>query len=52
MIQYAQVVVPVPLKQEFTYSFDDEKMSISTGIRVMVPFGRRTVQGYVIFVLI
>lgn len=51
MIQYAQVVVPVPLKQEFTYSFDDEKMSISTGIRVMVPFGRRTVQGYVIDVL-
>ncbi len=51
MVKYAQVAVPVPLKQEFTYSFDDDAVSVVPGIRVMVPFGRRKVQGYVVDVL-
>lgn len=51
MIRYAQVAVPVPLKSEFTYSFDDELMSVQVGIRVMVPFGNRKLQGYVVDVL-
>ncbi len=51
MLKYARVAVPVPLKQEFTYSFDDDAVSVVPGIRVMVPFGRRKVQGYVVDVL-
>lgn len=51
MVKYAQVAVPVPLKQEFTYSFDDDALKVVPGIRVMVPFGRREVQGYVVDVL-
>lgn len=48
MIKYAICVVPVPLKSEFTYSFDDEKLNVFPGIRVMVPFGRRKIRAYVI----
>ena len=51
MLKYAKVAVPVPLKQEFTYSFDDDALKVVPGIRVMVPFGRREVQGYVVDVL-
>lgn len=51
MLKYAKVAVPVPLKQEFTYSFDDGVLNVIPGIRVMVPFGRREVQGYVVDVL-
>ncbi len=51
MIQYAKVLVPVPLKQDFLYSFDDEKVTVIPGIRVLVPFGSRKVQAYVIDVL-
>jgi len=51
MTKYAIVVVPVPLKQEFTYSFNDEEMNVQVGIRVMVSFGRRIIQGYVVNVL-
>ena len=52
MIRYAQVVVPVPLKAEFTYSFDSDVMDIVPGVRVSVPFGtrRKQIQGYVISV--
>lgn len=51
MIKYAQIAVPVPLKTDFTYSFDDEQMNVVPGIRVMVPFGARTLHAYVIDVL-
>ena len=51
MIQYAKVLVPVPLKQDFLYTFDSDVLTIIPGIRVMVPFGRRKVQAYVIDVL-
>lgn len=51
MIKYAKVLVPVPLKQDFLYSFDDEVLNVIVGIRVMVPFGPRKVQAYVIDVL-
>ena len=51
MLKYAQVAVPVPLKNDFTYSFDDQAMNIVPGIRVMVPFGNRKLQAYVIDVL-
>ena len=51
MIRYASVAVPVPLKSEFTYSFDDQAMNVLAGMRVIVPFGQRKVQAYVIDVL-
>lgn len=51
MLKYAQIAVPVPLKTEFTYSFDSDAMTVMPGIRVMVPFGSRSIQGYVIDVL-
>lgn len=51
MLKYAQIAVPVPLKTEFTYSFDSDTMTVVPGIRVMVPFGSRSLQGYVIDVL-
>ena len=48
MIRYAQVSVPVPLKSEFTYGFDSEAMDVKPGVRVIVPFKQRKIQGYVI----
>ena len=50
MVRYAQVSVPVPLKSEFTYSFDPDAMDVKPGIRVIVPFNRRKLQGYVLSV--
>ncbi|MBQ2528216.1 MAG: primosomal protein N', partial [Spirochaetales bacterium] len=50
MVKYAQVAVPVPLKDEFTYSFDPESMDVKPGVRVIVPFKNRRMQGYVISV--
>lgn len=57
MMRYAKVAVPVPLKTEFTYSFDPDLMDVKAGVRVIVPFGKgkgnvaRKVQAYVIDVL-
>lgn len=51
MRRYALVAVPVPLKTEFTYSFDSDSMNVTPGVRVIVPFGRRKLQGYVVDVL-
>ena len=50
MVRYAQVSVPVPLKSEFTYSFDPSSMDVKPGVRVIVPFNRRKLQGYVLSV--
>lgn len=50
MVRYAQVSVPVPLKSEFTYSFDSDAMDVKPGIRVIVPFKNRKLQGYVLSV--
>jgi len=51
MTKYALTVVPVPLRSEFTYSFDSDSMDVRPGMRVMVPFGKRKVQAYVTDVL-
>ena len=50
MVKYAQVAVPVPLKSEFTYSFDSDALDVKPGVRVMVPFKNRRMKGYVISV--
>ncbi|MBO4409855.1 MAG: primosomal protein N' [Spirochaetales bacterium] len=51
MTKYASVVVPVPLRTEFTYSFETDSVDLLPGMRVMVPFGNRKIQAYVIDVL-
>ena len=51
MTKYASVVVPVPLRTEFTYSFETDSVDLLSGMRVMVPFGNRKIQAYVIDVL-
>ncbi len=48
MIKYALCAVPVPLKTEFTYGFDDEKLNVVPGVRVIVPFGKRKTRAYVL----
>jgi len=44
---YLDLVFDVPLQQQFTYAQDD-KGEAAVGKRVMAPFGRREVLGYVI----
>ncbi|MGD8779413.1 MAG: primosomal protein N' [Ignavibacteria bacterium] len=46
---YAQVVFPLPFRNSFTYSIPDNLQdSVQTGVRVVVPFGKRTLTGFVI----
>ncbi len=46
---YAQVVFPLPFRNAFTYSIpDDLEETVKTGVRVVVPFGKRTLTGFVI----
>jgi primosomal protein N' (replication factor Y) (superfamily II helicase) len=46
--RFVQVAVPVPLDGLFTYSVPEEIEDIPFGVRVIVPFGRRTVTGVVV----
>ena len=39
MMQYADVILPVPLYATFTYAIP-EGMKVVEGVRVLVPFGR------------
>lgn len=48
MTSYATVIIPVPLKQYFTYSFDSKTQNVTEGVRVKVPFGKRQVIGFVV----
>jgi primosomal protein N' (replication factor Y) len=46
---YAEIALPVPVDGTFTYVVPEEMQeSIAPGCRVMVPFGRRRMTGYVI----
>lgn len=47
MLKYASLIINVPVKQSFTYTFDDDKLTVKVGTRVTVDFGRRTVTGFV-----
>ncbi|MCR4676066.1 MAG: primosomal protein N' [Sphaerochaetaceae bacterium] len=51
MTRYLRVLIPVPLKTDFLYSFDSEKYTVQSGMRVEVMFGRLKKKGYVIEVL-
>ena len=46
---YADVALPVPLHQTFTYSVPEEfRARLTAGMRVLVPFGRTTLTGVVV----
>lgn len=46
---YAQVVFPLPFRNPFTYSVPKEFWdSVQVGVRVVVPFGKRVMTGFVI----
>lgn len=46
---YAQVVFPLPFRNEFTYSIPKEfEAVVKTGVRVVVPFGKRVLTGFVV----
>jgi primosomal protein N' (replication factor Y) len=49
MTLYAEVVLPLPLDQTFTYSVPQEQEErITVGMRVLVPFGGRMLTGFVV----
>jgi len=46
---YAEVVFPLPFRNSFTYSVPEEfEDQVIIGIRVVVPFGKRVLTGFVI----
>ncbi len=48
-LKYAQVAFPQPFRNLFTYSIPDELLdAVKIGVRVVVPFGRRTLTGFVV----
>lgn len=49
MTLYAEVVLPLPLDQPFTYSVPPERAErLCVGMRVLVPFGERMLTGFVV----
>jgi len=49
MSLYADVVLPLPLEQAFTYSLPlEHREMVKVGVRVLVPFGSRTLTGFVV----
>jgi len=47
--RFAEVAVPLPLDKIFTYSVPDKwRDRVQPGLRVVVPFGRRALTGYVV----
>jgi primosomal protein N' (replication factor Y) len=48
-VKYAQVVFPLPFRNIFTYGIPEElEEVVRFGIRVVVPFGKRIMTGYVV----
>ena len=46
---FCQVVFPLPFRNTFTYSIPDELIdSVKLGVRVVAPFGKRVLTGFVI----
>ncbi|MGB4407887.1 MAG: primosomal protein N' [Sphaerochaeta sp.] len=49
MSKFAHLVLDIPLKQSFTYAIPAQMESfVFVGVRVVVPFGKREMTGYVI----
>ncbi len=48
---YCQVVFPLPFRNSFTYSIPEDLIPlVKVGVRVVVPFGKRVLTGFVIAV--
>ena len=45
---FVEVALPLPVRQNFTYRLPDSFSLAKLGARVLVPFGRRTLTGYVV----
>ncbi len=46
---YAEIVFPLPFRNSFTYLIPEElKNNTQTGVRAVVPFGKRTLTGFII----
>lgn len=46
---FAQVVFPLPFRNSFTYSIPEQLIdSVKVGVRVVVPFGKRVLTGFVV----
>ena len=46
---YAEIVFPLPFRNAFTYSIPEElEQSAVVGVRAVVPFGKRTLTGFII----
>ncbi len=46
---FAEVVFPLPFRNAFTYAIPENlEEAVKIGVRVVVPFGKRTLTGYVI----
>lgn len=49
MMPYAQIAIPLPVYQTFTYKIpEDLQEEIAIGKRIMVPFGSRQLTGYLV----
>ncbi|MDI1242412.1 MAG: primosomal protein N', partial [bacterium] len=46
--QFVEVALPLPVRQNFTYRLSDQFGHAKTGARVLVPFGKRTLTGYLV----
>lgn len=46
---FAQVIFPLPFRNSYTYSIPEQLLdSVKVGVRVVVPFGKRVLTGFVI----
>ena len=46
---YAEVIFPLPFRRAFTYSVSKEfEKQAKVGVRVVAPFGKRTLTGFII----
>ncbi|MDP4115463.1 MAG: primosomal protein N' [Bacteroidota bacterium] len=49
MAKYAEIVFPLPFRNSFTYIIPEELEHLAiAGVRAVVPFGKRTVTGFII----
>lgn len=46
--EFAEIALPLPVRQNFTYRLPSQFGGAKLGARVLVPFGKRTVTGYVV----
>lgn len=47
--QFAELALPLPLRQTFTYRLPDNlRENVKIGSRLLVPFGKRNITGYVV----